>query len=155
MTITYIELDTLRRDMLIEAGNRYSMPAVRLQKLIEFTTKLHTLLVSEVVGARFYYRPYTDQHHQFIWGRSVYGGDIAITVGSTSLYWRADGDYYKVISTQEMVTSVREYVEGTRMELEVHSYCKGCWFSDEEVDHCGMGLPLSLDCMDYTPVGGL
>lgn len=151
MTVTYIELGILRRDMLIEANNRYSVPADNLRRLIDFTTKLHTLLRSEVPGARFYYKVNPDNHIQFIWGRSVYGGDISISVDSSSIYWRAGDNYHKVDSIQEMVTRMREYVESTRMDLEVHNYCKGCWFSDEDGQHCGMGRPLAVDCIDHTP----
>jgi hypothetical protein len=86
------------------------------------------------------------------------GQQIAAMVGEKLSAWS------RRVRDESLVTPVYDDEFGTLMvELSYSSYlydvltsnyCRGCYYSSEG-KYCGMGRPLSLDCMDYTPMEGV
>jgi hypothetical protein len=85
--------------------------------------------------------------------------ELEIEIGYGMSFTLAVGVDCMVLGGQRLYVTVESLVHGVKVEVAAardwyaRLQCKGCYYADTVgVGYCGMGRPLSLDCMDYTPV---
>lgn len=155
----YIELDTIRRDIVHRATYLLYTAQTMIQDMIAYTTKLHEVLLSEGVDCT--YTPNTIEYDQCVvvkvGERGCFGIVAVHLYSSYSPSFSPDVTPHSEFRTvQELLDNLRaaevrywEALHEASLEEALWKQCRACYYGAEGL-YCGAGVDRVPGCLEHT-----